>query len=135
MKPFFTLLAVGLLFLCSCSPKVSGNLPVIPENHPDYAVIYFYRPSGFVQAPYNVYLNDQVVFRSKNKNKAIVKVDKPGKYEIWGKTETRESIILDVEPGKDYYIQSVVQFGVALWRPLFINVAPETGKTDWNSIK
>ena len=30
-----------------------------------------------------------------------VKVDKPGRYEIWGKTETRESIVLDIEMGKD----------------------------------
>ncbi len=133
MKKILVLIAAGLFMLCACSPKVT--MQSVPEVHPDYAVLYFYRPAGYVQAPYNVYLGDQVVFRSKNRNKAIVKVDKPGTYEIWGKTESREGIVLDIEPGKDYYIRTTVQFGVALWRPLIVNEAPTTGKATWDGMK
>lgn len=134
MKKFLPLLA-GILLLCGCSPRIAGNLPTIPEQHPDYAVIYFFRPGGFVQTPYDVHLGDAVVFRSKNKNKAIVKVEKPGTYEIWGQTETREGITLDIQPGKDYYIRTTTQFGVAVWRPQIDVVPAKAGKAAWNALR
>jgi len=133
------LLALSLVFmtLCGCSPKITGpsSAESIPASHPDYAVIYFYRPGNFASTPYDVHLNDQVVYRSKNKTKTFVKVDKPGTYEIWGKTESRESITLNVEMGKDYYVKSFLHFGVALWRPSLEQVAPEVGKMEWQSIR
>ena len=107
----------------------------VPSSHPDYAVIYFYRPGGFVQTPYTVHLGDQPVFRSKNKAKAAVKVETPGEYEIWAATESRESIVLKVEPGQEYYVKTITKFGVALWRPLIELMAPQAGKADWDAIR
>ncbi len=123
--------------LCGCSPKVlNGNTAEsIPATHPDYAVIYFYRPGNYVATPYDVHLNDKVVYRSKNKTKTLVKVTEPGTYEIWGKTESRESITFKVELGKDYYVKSFVHFGAAIWRPSLETVDPEVGRTEWLSIK
>ncbi|MBR0028797.1 MAG: hypothetical protein IJP93_04870 [Bacteroidales bacterium] len=137
MKKILVLVAACLCFFVGCSPKISGNIQSgdIPEVHPDYAVVYIYRPGGFVQAPYNVYLGDQVVFRSKNKARAVIKVDKPGRYEIWGKTETRESLVLDIKPGEEYYVRSYVKFGVALWRPQFDLMPEASGRAEWDSIK
>ena len=137
MKRFLLILS-ALALLCSCSPKlVTNNIPAdsIPASHPDYAVVYFYRTGNFVQTPYDVHLNSDVVYRSKNKTKAAVKVDKPGKYEIWGKTETRESITLDIEMGKEYYVKTFVHMGVALWRPSIELQMPVAGKSEWNSIR
>ena len=71
----------------------------IPEVHPQYAVIYFYRTGNYVKTPYDVHLNNEVVYRSKNKTKAAVKVYTAGDYEIWGKTESKESLKLKVELG------------------------------------
>ena len=132
------ILLFALALLCGCSPKIlTNNIPVssIPESHPDYAVVYFYRPGKYVQTPYDVHLNNDVVYRSKNKTKAAVKVDKPGKYEIWGQTESREGFTLDIEMGKDYYVKTYVHMGVALWRPSLELQMPEVGKTEWNSIR
>ena len=74
------------------------------------------------------------MYRSKNNTKAVVKVDKPGTYEIWGKTESRESLTLDIEPGKEYYVKTFVHMGVAIWRPSLELVSPERGKAEWNTI-
>lgn len=136
MKKYILLLSLLALTLCGCSPKIASNASgTAPASHPDYAVIYFYRPGNFVQTPYDVHLNDQVVYRSKNNTKTFVKVDKPGKYEIWGSTESRESINVDIEMGKDYYVKSYVKFGVAIWRPAFDLMAPEFGRNEWNATK
>ena len=62
-------------------------------------------------------------------------MDKPGTYEIWGKTESRESLTLDIEPGKDYYVKTFVHMGVAIWRPSLELVSPERGKAEWNTIR
>ncbi|MBR0224380.1 MAG: hypothetical protein IJL93_08925 [Bacteroidales bacterium] len=137
MKRIAIILSAFALLLCACSPKVSGNASSesIPAVHPDYAVVYLYRTGNYVRTPYDVHLGDDVVYRSRNKTKAIVKIDKPGTYEIWGKTETRESITLKVELGKEYYVKTFVHMGAAIWRPSIELVSPEVGRSEWNSIR
>ena len=137
MKKLLFILAALSFALCSCSPRVASSLPseTIPEEHPDYAVIHFYRTRNFVKTPYDVYLGDQAVYRSKDRSKAVVKVDKPGKYEVWAKTETRESIVLDIEPGKDYYVKTYVGMGVVIYRPLLMPVPRETALAEMRAIR
>ena len=137
MKKILVLIAASFLFFIGCSPKISGNIRPgdIPEEHPDYAVLYLYRPGAYVQTPYDVHLGDQVVFRSRNKARAVIKIDKPGRYELWGKTETRESIVLDIKAGEDYYVRSYVKFGAAVWRPQFDLMPEASGRAEWNAMK
>ncbi len=137
MKKLIILLSALAFALCGCSPKVTGNLAneSIPASHPDYAVIYFYRSGNFVQTPYDVHLGNDVVYRSRNNTKAAVKVDKPGTYEIWGKTETREAVTLQVEMGKEYYVKTFVHMGAVIWRPSIEVVTPQAGKAEWDSIR
>ena len=137
MKKIFILITAILPMLFGCSPKVMHNIAVdeIPTNHPDYAIIYFYRPGGFVQTNYKVHLGDDVVYHSKNNTKASVKVEKAGTYEIWAKTDKRESLTLNLEPGKEYFVKTTLHFGVALWHPTLELIAPEVGKNEWNNIK
>ena len=137
MKKLIILLSSLVFALCGCSPKVTGNLAneSIPASHPDYAVIYFYRSGNFVQTPYDVHLGNDVVYRSRNNTKAAVKVDKPGTYEIWGKTETREAVTLQVEMGKEYYVKTFVHMGAVIWRPSIEVVTPQAGKAEWDSIR
>lgn len=137
MKRITIILSAFALLLCACSPKVSGNVSSesIPAVHPDYAVIYLFRTGNFVQTPYDVHLGDKVVYRSRNKSKTVVKIDKPGTYEIWGKTETRKGLTLDIEMGKDYYVKTYLHMGAAIYRPSIELVMPEMGKSEWNSIR
>ena len=138
MKKILILAAVAVAaMMCGCSPKIANNIDTtsISPSHPGYAVIYFYRPSGFVKARYTVHLNEEAVFTSKSNAKSFIKVDKPGTYEIWAKTEARDAITLNVEMGRDYYVKAGVDFGVALWRPSLEIVAPEAGQVAWSSIR
>ena len=140
MKKFFALaaLAAAIVMLATgCSPKVAGNIDKeqIPEVHPQYAVIYFYRTGNYVKTPYDVHLNNEVVYRSKNKTKAAVKVYTAGDYEIWGKTESKESLKLKVELGKEYYVKTFVHFGVAIWRPSIELRGTKEGKVEYDSIQ
>ena len=137
MKRFIIIISSLALLLCGCSPKLSNGIKAesIPADHPDYAVVYFYRTSNFAATPYDVHLGNDVVYRSKNNTKAAVKVDKPGTYEIWGKTETREGITLNIEMGKEYYVRTYVKFGVALWRPKLELKTPLEAEPEWNSIR
>ena len=140
MKKFHFLAALAAAFVlltAGCSPKVTENIDNdrIPEVHPEYAVIYFYRTGNYVKTPYDVHLNNDVVYRSKNKTKSAVKIYTAGDYEIWGKTETRESLKLKVELGKEYYVKTFVHFGVALWRPSIELRNALEGKAEYDSIK
>ncbi len=131
-------LAAAIVMLATgCSPKIAGNIDKeqIPEVHPQYAVIYFYRTGNYVKTPYDVHLNNEVVYRSKNKTKAAVKVYTAGDYEIWGKTESKESLKLKVELGKEYYVKTFVHFGVAIWRPSIELRSTEEGKAEYDSIQ
>ena len=137
MKRLLILVSCVVLLLCACSPKlVNGSSSnSFPENHPDYAVVYLYRTGGYVKTAYDVHLNNDVVYRSKNKTKTAIKVDKPGKYQIWGKTESSETLTFDIEMGQDYYVKTFVHMGAAIWRPSLEIVSSTEGKKDWNSIK
>ena len=42
---------------------------------------------------------------------------------------------LDIQPGKDYYIRTTTQFGVAVWRPQIDVVPAEAGKAAWNALR
>lgn len=136
MKKIVILLS-ALALLCGCAPKMLHNIPAasVPAEHPDYAVIYFYRTGGFVQTPYTVYVNNDAVYRSKNKTKAVVRIDKPGRYEIWGKTESRSSLTVNIEMGKEYYVKTSVSFGAAIWRPNLELIDPSSAEAEFDSIR
>ena len=134
MKKILIILSV---VLCSISASAFDKIKptAIPEEHPDYAVVYFYRTGGYVQTPYDVHLGNEKVYRSKNKTKVAIKVDQPGTYEVWGKTETRESLMLHIEMGKEYYVKTFVHFGAVIWRPSLELMPRESALPEWNSIR
>ena len=106
------------------------------SDHPDYAVIYLYRNSGAgLAVNYDVYLNDTKVYRSSVNSKAEVKVYEAGQYELWGKTESKQYLSLDIKLGKDYYVMSSVTMGAFVGHPYFELVHPAAGKIEYNSIK
>ena len=104
--------------------------------HPDYAVIYFYRESGAGSlVTYDVHIGDTKVYRSRPQNKAEVKIYEDGEVEIWAKTEAKESFVLSVRKGADYYVRTGVTMGLLLGRPDLDVVSVESGKVEYESIK
>lgn len=107
----------------------------ILSDHPDYAVLYFYRLSGMGPLiNYDVSIDETKVFRAKINTKAEVKVYEEGDYEIWGRTEAKSSIPLHIVPGHDYYIRCSVTMGAFLGRPLIEQVSAAKGREQFSSI-
>lgn len=94
-----------------------GEIPKHPE-HPDYAVIYFYRTSGVGPlVTYNVHIGENSVYRAKVKTAAEVKVYEAGPVEIWGRTESKSSFPLNIQLGEEYYVRCSVTMGILVGEP------------------
>lgn len=139
MKTRVLFAVAALLAMCSCSPQISNNVSrqteTVSDSHPDYAVVHIYRPGGYVSTPYDVYIGSEKVYRSKKYSKKDVRIYKSGPIEIWGETDTKEAIQLDVEVGKDYYVRSDATIGTSDWRPNFTVVEAEVGKGECSRIQ
>lgn len=100
---------------------------------PRYATLYVYRRASErgQLSGYNVHIADSVVCRARNDSKYIIKLYKEGPAEIWAKTETKISVMLDVEFGHEYYLKCEVNYGVFAGRPSIRIVASERGKWEF----
>jgi len=113
------------------------SLTKASATHPDYAVIYLYRPArsyGALSA-YNVSVNDTKVYRCSNNSSAEVKIYEPGEYTIWAKTESRCELSLDIELGKDYYIECSISVGAFMARPVLLLRDGKNAYSEYKSIK
>lgn len=87
-------------------------------DHPDYAILYAYRPSGpGVLIGYNLHLDDSVICRMKDNSKYEIRLYKEGPTTLWAKTETKSSIPLTVRFGEEYYLKCTLQMGAFVGEP------------------
>lgn len=105
-----------------------------PE-HPDCAILYVYRGAGAALLNYDLHLGDSTVCRVGNKFKQAVRITRPGTYEVWARTEKKESLFLDVELGKDYYLRCSVSMGIAVGRPMLELVDSRDGKAEYDALE
>ena len=89
-------------------------------NDADYAKVYIYRPKmitgNFIG--YNVRMDtDSVVCRTRNGEKCELKIYDFGKHTFWAKTESTDSITIDIQKGKEYFIRCAMNPGVIVSRP------------------
>ena len=117
-------------------PDVNNiDIEQVTVEHPDYAVVYFYRNSALgALISYDVHIGDTPVFRASVNKSAEVKIYEPGVLKIWGKTETTETLDLNVKMGEDYYVRCEVSYGVMVGRPHIELVHPLTGKGEYNAL-
>ncbi|MBQ9185609.1 MAG: hypothetical protein IJ151_07040 [Bacteroidales bacterium] len=112
-----------------------SSFGVYNSEHPDYAVIYFYRPSGAgFLISYTVKVDGQKVFNAKNNSSAEVKIREAGRFEISAKTESSSSFSLDVKLGMEYYVCCSLDLGIMVGRPVLSLVSTETGKKEYEAI-
>jgi hypothetical protein len=102
-----------------------------------YATLYVYRPSSIVGVAigYDLYVDDKVVCRIKSGVKYAIKVYKEGTIEVWGQTESKESITLNVKFGEEYYIKCGLSPGFAVGRPSLLIEEKNIGKEKYLKIK
>lgn len=102
------------------------------SHKPDSAVIYIYRNSSYgALVYYDLYLNDSVICNVTQGCREVVYLRQPGMYKLWAKTEKTETLTLQVELGKVYYVECGVAMGVLIGRPMLDLVDEETGRLNY----
>jgi len=109
------------------APEMSAALPASPS----YAVIHLYRPgkmAGFAIG-YDVRVNDSVAYRARNSSQLALP-HRPGMLTISAKTEAREEIQLNVEPGREYFVRCTIGMGALVGRPHLAQVSAAEGRRE-----
>ena len=98
------------------------------DTHPDYASIWLYRYPWGEGCEYDVYMGEKWVFWSRPNTKTEIRVHDDGEYVFWAKIEKKVSLCLQVEKGKDYYIETNIWGGIITPNPLLFTVSDYAGK-------
>ena len=117
------IVSVGaVLFLSGCGAS-GQQFSQFATPKQDRGLVYVYRPSSFVGG--GVYYDIHVTNPSNPDfiagelvNGSYVQIDIPsGESEIWGKTESKSSVTLDVKKGETYCVKGGVGIGFIVGRP------------------
>lgn len=124
-----------VLFLSGCGAS-GQQFSQFATPKQDRGIIYVYRPESFVGG--GVYYDIHVTNPSNPDfiagelvNGSYVQIDIPsGENEIWGKTESKSSVTLDVKKGETYCVKGSVGIGFFVGRPNLEVVDMATCKTE-----
>jgi len=98
---------------------VNRNRSRLPVDA-NYASVYIYRPKMMVGSAigYKVRMdNDSVVCRTRSGEKCEVRITDFGKHTFWAKTESADSLTIDIQKGQEYFIRCAMGIGVFIGRP------------------
>jgi hypothetical protein len=104
----------------------------------NYAIVYFYRPKSDLGSliGYKIKMNNDIeIGRCRNGEKFEYKITEFGKYEFWAKTESKASVIIDVQKGQEYFVRCGLNMGVAVGRPEMYLIDNKVGISEYESIK
>ena len=107
------------------------------ELSDDCALLHFYRPGSMMgmAISYDLHLEDEVVFRVKNKSKTTLKITSEGLKTVWAKTETRTELPVDIQLGHEYFIHCGLGMGAFVGRPRLEIVDNEKGRVEFAKIR
>ena len=131
----FTVLVVSLFLFTGCGAK-GPKFTEFSKPKPNQGLVYVYRPSGFVGA--GVYYDIHVTNPSNPDfiageltNGSYLEIDVPkGESEIWGKTEAKSSVTLDIKEGDIQCVRGGVGIGLIVGRPILEVVDFEKCKSE-----
>ena len=128
MKKAFVFITI--LFL-SISAYSTNHLN--PPIKSEVATVYVYRPNNIVGfgAVYNLKVNGHKMTKIKNGKKSILKLP-AGKTRFSVKGNTIE---INLQPGKTYYLRSVIVRNMLLGKPDLVAVQEQFAKTELLKIK
>lgn len=107
---------------------------VLPDTA-TYALLYLYRPDMGASIPYNVLLDDSIVCRIRNSSRYLIKVSKAGPAKISARTESRDEVSINIQPGKAYFVKCSILPGGFVGRPKLTVVESYKGFQEFNSVK
>jgi hypothetical protein len=128
MKSFGFAAALVMSSLSFASPALAGDgnpapatLPAPPEGS---GQVVFWRPGTMVGAAMGCGVNqgtDRI--SALGAGKYFIVNLAPGTYEFNARSEARDALTLEVEPGEVYYVRCTIRMGLMVGRP---NLSPST---------
>lgn len=98
-----------------------ATLPAPPEGQ---GQVIFWRPGSFVGSAMGCGVNEGTERISALGNgKYFIVPMAPGTHEFNARSEARDNLTLEVEPGETYYVRCTIRMGVFVGRP---NLAPSS---------
>lgn len=131
-KTLWVMISVGAaMFLSGCG--ASGQpFSQFATPKQDQGLVYVYRPSSVLGMGvyYDIHVTNPTnpdLIAGELVNGSYVEVDVPvGENEIWGRTESKTSVTLDVKNGETYCVKGGVGIGFFIGRPNFEIVDMQT---------
>jgi hypothetical protein len=109
----------------------SATPAALPQLESGKGLVVFYRLGELGGAAIRFNLNHTEGFMGQLLNDTwLYKSVEPGTHTFWAQVISRDSITIEVEPGKTYYVKGVVRMGLRAGRPTFIQVSDEEGLRD-----
>jgi hypothetical protein len=123
--------------LIVCFSIIVGSLSVpssaaeVPQADSDKALVVFYRVKSFKGGAirFNVQYSEGLI-GTLGSGTYLYKQLGPGQYQFWSQVISQDSITLNVEAGKTYYVKGETQIGVFAGRPKFTQVSESQAKAD-----
>jgi hypothetical protein len=103
----------------------------IPQADPDKGLVIFYRVKVFKGGAvrFNVQHSDGVIGTLTNGSVLHTYLE-PGQHTFWSQVISQDSITLNVEAGKIYYVEGKTQLGIYAGRPKFTQVSESKAQAD-----
>jgi hypothetical protein len=103
----------------------------LPQLESGKGLVIFYRVGRLGGAAIRFNLNHAEGFMGQLLNDTwLYKSVEPGEHTFWAQVISQDSITIEVEVGKTYYVKGVVRMGFRAGRPTFIRVSDEEGLKD-----
>lgn len=101
----------------------------IPEADPEKGLVVFYRPKRAVGAaiPVNVHHAAGALGTLRN-GTVLHRFYEPGQHQFWSEVIAQDSIMIEVEAGKTYFVRGETTMGLVVARPRFTRVDEATGR-------
>ena len=103
----------------------------IPQAKPDQGLVVFYRLNKFAGKAIRFNVNHSEGYLGQLlAGTVLYKYVDPGTHAFWSQVVSKDSITLNVEAGKTYYVKGEVRMGVVAGRPTFVQMPEARAKAD-----
>lgn len=103
----------------------------------DYASLCIYRTNSTEGSlvNYNVYLDDQLIYRARNNSKCEINLREEGPIVLKAKSETDCELTLDIRLGESYYVKTTINTETMEAKPTLEEVDAASGAIESSTIK
>ena len=125
------LLALGLLAVLAGCASLGPPFQPLASVPSGKAVVYLYRPSSFVGSAVSFTVNaGELPIIPLSNGGYFPYIAAPGRISFWAKTEAESFVIIEVEPGLEYYLKGTVGMGILVGRPKLEQVPATLGRLE-----